>query len=411
MNYKIIILLISSLFTVKVFAIGNISIHGYGTVGLAYQDDDKTLYRNSINTKEGSSANFSLANYSSFGLQLDVQASKKISLVAQGVASKKNNNGKTLELSWLNAKYQLNDDFFLRVGKMRLAAFMYSDILDVSYSYDWMRLPDMYSIVPINNYIGVEFNHNIELGNFTFMSTYLYGQSKSVFYDNLPDGKILKGDIDTDKIYGASLKVLYDNLALRFAYCDLKLTLHSKSLDTNLNQLNSLNIPLVTQAIDEYSMENTSMSYLEIGARYDFEKAYLLGEYIELNSHSFTSNNSSWYLGTGYNFESWSPFMLYSQTKSVNQYKDIKTDKNMNPALLGAINASNEALKSISESIGNVNLETFSLGLRYNLSENSIIKLQYDKQVEEKGSKVNFHFSENKKVNLDIFSGAVSFVF
>jgi len=411
MKYKITILLIAYLFTVNIFATDNLSIHGYGTLGVAYQDDDETLYRNSINTEKGSSGDLSFANYSSFGLQLDVQASKKLSFVAQGVVSEKNNNGKTLELGWLNAKYQVNDDFSIKVGKMRLAAFMYSDILDVSYSYDWMRLPDMYSIVPINNYTGIEFNHNIELGNFTFMSTYLYGQSESIFYDSLSNGRILDGSIDTDKIYGASLKVLYDNLTLRFAYCDLKLTLQSKSLDNSLNQLNSLNIPLVTQAINEYSMDNTSLRYLEIGARYDFEKAYLLGEYIELNSHSFTSNNSSWYLGTGYNFEKWSPFMLYSQTKSVNQYKDIKTDKSMDPALLGAINASNEALKYISENIGNVDLETFSLGLRYNLSENSIIKLQYDKQLEGKGSKVNFHFSENKKVNLDIFSAAVSFVF
>jgi len=410
MKYKILIPLIS-MFTINGFATNDISVHGYGTVGATYQGDENTLYRNSLNTKRGSRADLSFANSSSFGLQLDLPIGEKLSLVAQGIASAKNTNGKLLELGWLSAKYQYNDNFSIKIGKMRSSAFIYSEILDVSYSYDWMHLPDLYSIIPINNYRGIQFQHDIDVGDFTFISTYLYGESKSLLYDSLLNGTIIEGSLSAEQMYGVSLKVLYDDFTFRIAYSDFKLTLHSPILDQSLNQLSALNIPLVTQAINEYSVENTSMQYFEIAAKYDFENAYLMGEYIELNSHSLTSNNSSWYVGTGYNFESWSPFMLYSQTKSVNQYKDIKTNANMDPALIGAITASNGALNSISESLGNANFETYSLGLRYNLSENSILKLQYDRQIEEKGSKLNFHFSENKKTNLDIFSAAVSFVF
>jgi len=411
MKYKIILPLITSIFTVSSFATDSVSIHGYGTIGVTYQDDENTLYRNSINTKKGSRGDLSFANNSSFGLQLDVPIGEKLSLVAQGIVSAKNTNGKLLELGWLNAKYQLNDNFSIKVGKMRTSSFMYSEILDISYAYDWMRLPDMYSIIPINNYTGIEFQHNVDVGDFTFISTYLYGPSKSVFYDTLPNGEITEGNLDAHNMYGISLKVLYDEFTFRVAYSKLKLTLHSPELDNSLSQLYALNIPLVTQTIDEYSVDNTSMQYFEVAARYDFEKAYLMAEYIELDSHSFTSNSSSWYVGTGYNFEKWSPYMLYSQTKSVNQYKDMKTNENMDPALIGAINASNGALNSISESLGNANFQTYSLGLRYNLSENAIMKLQYEKQIEDKGSKINFHFSENKKVNLDVFSAAISFVF
>jgi len=411
MNYKIVIpLMILSIFTMNAVATDTLSIHGYGTVGATYQDDDTILYRNSLNTKKGSHGDLSFANDSSFGLQLDIPIGEKFSFVAQGIASEKNTNGKLLELGWLNAKYQLNDNFSIKVGKMRTSSFLYSDILDVSYSYDWIRLPDMYSIIPINNYTGIELHHNIDFNDFTFISTYLYGQSNSTLYDNT-NGETIKGSLDANKMYGLSLKVLYNDFTFRVAYSDLKLTLYSPILESSLNQLNALNIPLVTQAIDEYSVNNTSLKYFEVAAKYDFEKAYLLGEYIELKSHSFTSNNSSWYLATGYNFEQWSPFILYSQTKSVNQYKDIKTDESMNPSLIRAITTSNLALNSISENLGKVNLKTYSLGLRYNLSENSIIKLQYDRQVSGKGSKRNFHFSENKKVNLDIFSAAISFVF
>jgi len=411
MNYKTIIpLIILSILTTKSFANNSISIHGYGTVGATYQNEAETLYRNSLNTKKGSRGDLSFANDSSFGLQLDIPIGEKFSFVAQGIASEKNTNGKLLALSWLNAKYQFNDNFSIKVGKMRTSSFLYSDILDLSYSYDWVRLPDMYSIIPINNYTGIELHHNIDFSNFTFISTYLYGQSSSILYDNI-NGETLRGSLDVNKMYGLSLKVLYDDFTFRVAYSNLKLTLHSPYLENNLNQLNALNIPLITQAIDEYSVNNTSLKYFEVAAKYDFEKAYLLGEYIELNSHSFTSANRSWYLATGYNFENWSPFMIYSQTKSINQYKNIKTDESMNPSLIRAITTSNILLHSISEDLGNVNFRTYSLGLRYNLSENSIMKLQYDRQVEGQGSKLNLHFSNNTKVNLDIFSAAVSFIF
>jgi len=400
-----------SMFTLNGYATNDISIHGYGTVGATYQDNNNVLFRNNLNTTKGSRADISFANSSLLGLQLDLPIDEKLSFVAQGVASAKNSNGKLLELGWLNAKYQFNDNFSIKVGKMRSSSFIYSEVLDISYSYDWMRLPDMYSIIPINNYTGIEFHHDIDIGDFTFISTYLYGESHSILYDNLLNGETIEGSLSADKMYGVAVKVLYDDFTFRVAYSDFKLTLHSPVLDGSLDQLNALNIPSVTEAINEYSVENTSMQYFELAARYDFEKAYLLAEYIKVTSHSLTSNNSSWYIGTGYNFEKWSPFMLYSQTKSVNQYEDIKINQHMEPALMGAVTISNGILSSISESLGNANFETYSLGLRYNLSENSIMKLQYDRQVEDKGSKLNFHFLENEKVNLDIFSASISFVF
>ena len=412
MKYKIInLLLLIGLNSTSTFAINDndISLHGYGTVGVAYQDNNNVLYRNSINSKKGTQGDLSFDNYSTFGLQSDIQIDDKLSVTAQSIFE--GNSDNILELNWLNAKYQVNDDNTIRIGKMRLAAFMYSDILNVSYSYDWVRLPDMYSLIPLKNYTGIELSHNIEFDNLTLMATASYGQSKSNIYYSNNENLIEKAKITAKKMYAIDLKFLYDNFSFRLAYSQFLLTFSNNKLEAMFNGLNSFNIPTISQAVTQYKIDNTPVKYFEIGARYDFEKSYLIGEYLNYYNDSLLSNNTSWYMATGYNFENWSPFILYSNIDSTQNYKGIKSEEGMPVEMTTAINTADQILSTVSENGVNVELDTISLGVRYNLSENSILKLQYDRQHERKKNKLNFHYSNDKEVNLDIFSATVSFVF
>jgi len=410
LKYKIInLLLFIVLSTTTTFAIDkdDISLHGYGTLGVAYQDNKNVLYRNSVSSKRGTRGDLSFDNYSTFGLQSDIKISDKLSVNVQGIFTR--NSNKSLELSWLNTKYQLNDDSSIRIGKMRLPAFMYSDILNVSYSYDWIRLPDMYSIVPLKGYTALEFSQNLEFENLSVMATASYGQAKNSLYQSSDKGLIEKSKAKLKDIYSINLKILHDNFTFRIAYLQFLATLSNNSLDSAFRNLNSLNIPVISQAVDQYKIEDARVKYFEIGAKYDFEKAYLVGEYLKYYNDSILSNNTSWYIGTGYNFENWSPFILYSNIDSTQNYKAIKKKEGRSREVLTAIDNANQVFSTLSAR--NIKLETISLGFRYNLSENSILKLQYDRQHEKKKNRLNFHYSNDKEVNLDIFSASVNFVF
>ena len=412
MKYKFIkSLTLLSLFPTSNFALSldDLSIHGYGTVGIAYQGNKDVLYRNSLSMDKGSQGDISFANYSSFGLQLDLKASDKLSFVAQGVASQKNSNAKLLDLVWINGKYNFTDDSSVRIGRMKLATFMYSDIIDVGYSYDWIRLPDMYSIMPINNYTGIEFSHNMKFDEFSLSSALHFGESQSHTCSNDPgNGEVLPSIIEVDKIYGGSLNFLSDNLSLRVGYGKVRLTLHNKTMDNALLGLNALGIPRINESIDKYQIKNAPVEYLEVGGKYSFNDSYIVGEYMEMNTDTFLASNKSWYVGTGYNFEDWSPFILYSIIESTQNYKDIPIT---NSSTAAAITYTNNVLSAISKSVTSVELQTTSLGLRYNLTENSILKLQYDRQKEFKNHKLNFHFSDDNRVDLDVYSAAINFVF
>ncbi|HHS93458.1 MAG TPA: hypothetical protein ENK82_08920, partial [Campylobacterales bacterium] len=136
-----------------------LTVNGYGTIGAAYQENEEVLYRNSFFTDQGTQGDVSFANHSVLGLQLDAKATDKLSFTLQVVASANNANGKILDVEWANAKYQFTNAFDVKVGMMRTPLFMYSDILNVAYSYDVLHLPDMYGLISINKYQGIELSY------------------------------------------------------------------------------------------------------------------------------------------------------------------------------------------------------------------------------------------------------------
>jgi len=98
-KYKFVLICIAFLFVkVPIFAerLDFISIHGYGAIGGAYQDNENILYRNSLNTDDGSKGEFSFDTDTKLGLQLDVVPTDKLSLTIQGAASKNHGSDKLI---------------------------------------------------------------------------------------------------------------------------------------------------------------------------------------------------------------------------------------------------------------------------------------------------------------------------
>ncbi|CAA6813304.1 MAG: Unknown protein [uncultured Sulfurovum sp.] len=374
-----------------------LSVNGYGTVGVAFQDNKEVLFRNSFFTDEGSKGKASFANYSLLGLQLDAQVTEKLSFTLQAIASKNNANGKDLDLEWANAKYQVTDAFDIKVGLMRLPIFMHSDILNVGYSYDMLRLPDMYALISINKYQGAEIAHRLEFDDFSLSSTFLAGQTDSHFQSVNNTGQAIESKIHAENIYGLALKVLYKDLTLRSAYMVTTLDINNPQMNALLGQFNAMNIPLISNTIKKYKNENQKVSYFSMGAKYDFEDAYLLGEYIVADSDSFMVDLNSWYVGGGYNFDNWTPYVVYSETKTSSNYTPLSTI-GMPVQVTAAIMGANQAFTQMANGGVEMNAKTTSLGFRYDLTDSAVIKFQFDEQ---------------RRVNetLHVFSSGINFVF
>ena len=202
--------------------------------------------------------------------------------------------------------------------------------------------------------------------------------------------------MESNDIYGVTVKALYNDLTFRVAYIKSNITLDNEEVTTMFTQFEAMTIPSISTAIQKYKAENTPLPYLNVGARYDFSNSYLLGEYIRVDSESFLPDISSWNISTGYNFETWTPFIGYSHTENNSNYQAISTE-GVPLQVAGAITVANQALRELSTA-SDMNIKTLSLGVRYDLSDSMLLKCQYDNQ-------------KISKEQLHVFSTAINFVF
>jgi len=397
------IVLISSLLNGIAFADDwdFLRVNGYGTLGAVYQDNDATLDQNSFFTlfaDKETICGVSFVNYTLLGLQLDAKATEKLSFTLQVVARANNRNSKiSVDVDWANAKYQLTDDFDIKVGIMQIPLFIYSDILNVGYSYTVLNLPDMYSFVSMNKYTGIELSHSTEFEEVSLVSTLLYGQASSVHQAIDSQDRVSESTTYANDMFGLALKFISDDLILRTSYLQANMDMNNPEVDAILSQFNALNIPIISNTIEKYNVQNSATNYLNFAAKYDFDNSYVMGEYITSDSKSFIIDLVSWYVAGGYHFETWTPFIVYSDTKGTSNYTAMPSS-GLAPELVGAVMDANQVFSQMSESGAEMNLETLSLGFRYTLSDNAVLKFQYDEQ-------------KTANATLNIFSSSVNFVF
>ncbi|MGV6829935.1 MAG: hypothetical protein ACWA5P_00045 [bacterium] len=374
-----------------------LSINGYGTLSVAYQNDDRLLYRNSFFADKGSQGDISFANYSVFGLQANAMIHEKLVATVQGVASENNANGKFIDLDWLNLKYTINNEFDLRVGIMRTPALMYSDILNVAYSYDLVHLPDMYGLVSVNKFKGAQLSHQLHMNDLSIYSSLWYGETSSDFKVIDQNGNVEVSNMKADDMSGLAFKLVYDNFSIRASYILSHVTIRNPQSDVTYAQFRALGIPSVTTAADKYEMNHKPVIYYNIGARQDFVDSYVQGEYIFVESNSMTPDIFSWNLSAGYTFGDWTPYLGYSNTDSCSNFSPISTT-GLSAQTAAVINGVNQGLEKLTSGMQEMNVATSSLGLRYEILDNAALKFQYSEQ----------KIAEEK---LHIFSSSFNFVF
>ena len=374
-----------------------LSVNGYGTLGGAYQDNEQVLYRDSIHTDKGSQGDFSFDNYSVFGLQLDAQASDNLSFTVQGIASPTNSNGKALKLTWANAKYKLTDNFDVRVGLMLAPNFMFSDILHVAYSYDTVRLPDRYGLVTINNYKGAELTYHNDIGDGYLIASILYGNTTDIVKAVVPNEGSFDVDLDAEKISGISLKYIHDDLTLKGSYIRSVITVSAENINNIFAYLTSLNIPALSNMLSTANTQNIHSDYFTLGARYDFENAYVQGEYIQFQIDNFLPNLNSWDITSAYSLGNWTPFVSYSEVESKSKFQPVSTE-GLPVQTTAALTAANQALEQLYRGWLTLNMQKASVGIRYDINENIALKFQYDEQYSD-------------EYDLEIFSTALNFIF
>ncbi len=194
---------------------GEHRFNGFGTVGFTHLggEDDGRGYGVQGQTNDSWRGD----QLSKFGAQLSYGITDTLGVTVQATAKAQQDEWKA-NLEWAYLSLQANDRLMLRAGRLRSPVYMYSESLDVGYSYPWLRLPDeVYSQVQVTNYEGVDAVYTMPLsyGSVTFQLA--GGQAKNRDYYAYDE----QFDIDYGKLFGASVSLASNDFGtLRIGYVE-----------------------------------------------------------------------------------------------------------------------------------------------------------------------------------------------
>jgi hypothetical protein len=141
-------------------------INGYMTAAYAISSVENP-YPKGFGTVTGSQHISRDPNYSAlsrYGIQFLYDTGENVEMMVQITGSGQNDFQP--ETDWALIKYKFNDSLAARMGKIRLPFYLYSDTLEVSFTYPWLRPPyaaydeSRYDRYFINNLNGIDLLYN-----------------------------------------------------------------------------------------------------------------------------------------------------------------------------------------------------------------------------------------------------------
>ncbi len=156
MRKKLLGVLTASLFALSPIAAAEVQINGFASVvsGIDLEDDGQSAYgsRTVDNLQE-----------SKVALQWTADIEKGLRFVGQTMARGDASTGFTMNYDWAYFDFNVGDAGKLKVGRLRIPFYKYSDYLDVGYAYHWITPPaSMYSL-SFSNIDGAGYQQNYEM--------------------------------------------------------------------------------------------------------------------------------------------------------------------------------------------------------------------------------------------------------
>lgn len=279
---------------------GEFVYHGFGTVGITHLGGEDDLdYGIQGQTNDGWRGD----QLSKFAVQGQYGITDTLSLTGQ-LASK------PLQDSWkvgpgnIYLAWQANDNLTLRGGRIGTPIYMYSETLNVGFSYPWLRLPEeVYSLVQLTNHEGADilYNRGTALGAVSFQIS--GGQAKNRDVYSLDDTH----DIDYNNVFATSLALSTDNFGtfrVGYAEADIKTTVDDVIINVFGNPENVI----------FNNLDNQKGKFSSIGHQYDNGTWLSAAEAIKLTTESNNSNETTaFYLMGGRRFGDYLGHVTYGQ--------------------------------------------------------------------------------------------------
>jgi len=305
------------------------------------------------------------------GLQLSKSVNDSTSVTGQ-LVSRGAEDYKT-EASWAYATYAATDNLDLRMGRLRLPLYYYSDFLEVGYAYDWVRPPLEVYNSQFNTVDGADLNYRFSFGSIDNSLQVYLGR-----YNRTGSG------IDLPNLSGVVLTSSAGNMTYRASYHqapEVEVTdntagigaANTGSVAAILGVGGALNTALsanytaaeIAEAADDFQIDGEAMSFYSFAAAYDNGDISLIGEVTQFSSEiAMFLDTTSYLVKAGKRFDDMTLHLTYSALETSTES--------------GATGAAQELL--LLENKEN----SITAGVRYDYDASTALKFEVQQHNEEK---------------------------
>lgn len=368
------------------------TVSGFASLGAGRIQDDNLEFM------DYNSERWSFEGDSVLGLQLDLNLAERLSLVTQVVSRGyhwDNTSEFEPELDWFFLRYQLNANWRARVGRMRTPLYLYSETLDVGYSYAWARPPmDVYSPLtsPFANFDGADL-------------VYLSDWDDYSLDIQLLAGKMRRGrdsmTIDVDPMLGGNITLQNEDLSLRYGLLMMNTDIRLGAYDRveNYYQLAGSAIAAfigvdISQQFDAisngFSADNNWFAYQSLGMRWSPGRFTTIAEVFDNHNtdNQYDHKARGGYLSLLYQLPPFTPYVVagYYDSKfgkdalaAVNSTYAFWPANQTLPLLQVQVDTLDQLRQLTVDYIDSLNYtqKTWTLGIRYDLMSNVALKAEW----------------------------------
>ncbi|MQA36855.1 hypothetical protein [Rugamonas aquatica] len=372
-----------------------ITVSGFGTGALTMSNSDQAEF-NRVNQASGVTKHARPGVDSNLGIQATAKWSDTVSFTAQGLVRKNGNNDQFgAELAWAFAKFKLNDDFSLRVGRIGLPVYMISDVRNVGYANTMLRPPnEVYRQVTADNADGGDVTYQHSFGDTTVTAQAAVGRTKVRSPGNYY--------VEFKPVISTQLVVENGPFTYRLGRSQATFGLFDNASLTGL--VGTLNKVGLTSVANELKLTDIKGTFTSAGITMDYNNIIGQAEYAKRKTESrLVQDTSSWYVMMGYRYGKFVPYIVHGDVKQ-DSIRDFASMPTAGP--LAALTAgTNAAIKAGLQS-------TTGIGVRWDFYKSAAFKVQMDRIKTRDGAgyflnpKPGFAGS-----TVNVYAAAIDFVF
>jgi len=257
-------------------------INGFMTAAVSMADDDL-----------GTSYNFTdkpnFKGDSKVGLQLDYKVGESTKATIQLLARSRSAESWQVDAEWAYLSHDFSDSTTARMGRLRIPFYLYSETIDVGYSYPWVRPPTEMYTTAITSYDGADVRYRFNTGDWNNDIQFFgggFGETDSTS-TNLVDLTDLWGTVVTGNYGDFTLRGMATHISIR---------------DAGVNAV----------SVDD------DFSYYSVGAEWNSQDWLVIteGAYFKAENGILFPDFANHYITAGKRIGNGMPFMTYAASYS-----------------------------------------------------------------------------------------------